>query len=394
MQSSKQFNKSWFLFSMMLVAANLRLPITIIPPLLTTIEKDLGIPKSLAGLITSIPLVTFAVFSPVIVKIAKKFGNELTIFIFFIILIAGSYLRIIPTVWALMIGTFLAGMGIDSGNVLVPAIIKDRLPDQIPLGTSLYTMSMLLIGAIGTALSGILITKISLQSTLGLLSIVAIIALIFWIPNLRHNRRNDSENTTEPIKYRSVWNQSLGWLITAFFGLQSLVYYSFITWLPSILQAHGTSTIFASNLLTVLQLSGLPCSFIVPFLSTKKHGMKGLLTMLLIGYAVAPIGYLLSTSNAVFLTIITIVTGFGSGLAFNMAVIFFTEKTTNPYQTAEVSGMAQSAGYLLAAIGPVLFGFLENLIQSWTLIILILIIMSVLLTLSGVLIARHKPIAE
>lgn len=392
MQSSK-LNKKWFLLSMILVAANLRLPITIIPPLLSTIEKDLGIPKSLAGLITSIPLITFAILSPVIVKVAKKLGNELTIFVFFILLIAGSYLRIIPTVWALMLGTFLAGVGIDSGNVLVPALIKDHLPHQIPLGTSLYTMSMLLIGAIGTALSGVLITKVSLQSTLAILSVVAIVALVFWIPNLRYNHRETTKNF-EQKQYRSVWNQNLGWLITAFFGLQSIVYYSFVTWLPSILQNHGISTIFASNLLTLLQLSGLPCSFIVPFLSIRKNGLRNLLIMLFVGYAIAPLGYLISTSNAVYLTIITIVTGFGSGLAFNMAVVFFTEKTTNPTQTAEVSGMAQSAGYLLAAVGPVLFGFIENVSGSWNMIILILVALSTLLALSGLLVARHKPIEE
>ncbi|WP_338215538.1 CynX/NimT family MFS transporter [Companilactobacillus muriivasis] len=391
--SSGKINKKWFLLSMMLVAANLRLPITIIPPLLSTIEKDLGIPKSLAGLITSIPLITFAIISPIIVKVAKKIGNELTIFVFFILLIFGSYLRIIPTVWALMLGTFLAGVGIDSGNVLVPAIIKDHLPNQIPLGTSLYTMSMLLIGAIGTALSGILITKVNLQTTLASLSVVAIVALVFWVPNLKYNHR---ETTTIQHKtnYRSVWTQNLGWLITAFFGLQSIVYYSLITWLPSVLENHGISTIFASNLLTLLQLSGLPCSFIVPFLSVRKHGMRTLLIMLFVGYVIAPLGYLISTSNAVFLTIITIVTGFGSGLAFNMAIVFFTEKTTNPYQTAEVSGMAQSAGYLLAAIGPVLFGFIENSVGSWNVIILILVVLSTLLAISGLLVARHKPIAE
>ncbi len=227
MTASTKINKSWFLFSMMLIAANLRLPITMIPPLLNTIEKNLGIPKSLAGLITSIPLVTFALLSPIIVKVAKKFGNELTVFLFFILLIIGSYLRVIPTIGALMFGTFLVGVGIDSGNVLVPAMIKDHLPNQIPLGTSLYTMSMLLIGAIGTALAGVLITKISLQLTLMILSIAAIIALVFWIPNLRYNQRDTA--STKRVTYRSVWNQSLGWLITAFFGFQSLVYYSFVT---------------------------------------------------------------------------------------------------------------------------------------------------------------------
>ncbi|TGD23536.1 MFS transporter [Companilactobacillus suantsaicola] len=389
---STKKSQTWFLISMMLIAANLRLPIMIIPPLLNTIEKQLGIPKSMVGLITSIPLITFAVLSPIIVKIAKKWGNELTIFVFFLILIAGSYLRIIPTALALMFGTFLVGVGIDSGNVLVPAVIKDQMPDQIPLGTSLYTLSMLLIGAIGTALSGIFITKISLQSTLAILSVMGIIATTFWIPRLKNNQRTKEQ--IEEKTYRSVWNQDLGWLITAFFGLQSIVYYSFITWLPSLLQSHGISTIASSNLLTLLQLSGLPCSFIVPFLSVKKGGMKKLLTMLFLGYAVSPLGYLLPSENIIFLTIITILTGFGSGLAFNMAVIFFTEKTTNPYQTAEVSGMAQSAGYLLAAVGPTLFGLIQTKTNSWNLIIVILIVLSVLLTTSGIFIARHSPIKE
>lgn len=393
MQTANTKSKKYFLLSMMLIAANLRLPIMIIPPLIKTIESQLGLPKSMAGLITSIPLITFAVLSPIIVKVAKKLGNELTIFIFFLLLIIGSYLRIVPTIAALLFGTFLVGIGIDSGNVLVPAIIKDRMPNEIPLGTSLYTLSMLLIGAIGTALSGILITKTSLQMTLSLLSIMGIIATVFWLPNLKNNQR-DSGQQTKSKNYRSVWNQSLGWLITAFFGLQSIVYYSFITWLPSILESNGLASITASNLLTLLQLSGLPCSFIVPFLSVRKGGLKKLLTMLFIGYAIAPLGYLISTSNLVFLIIVTVVTGFGSGLAFNMAVVFFTEKTTNPIQTAEVSGMAQSAGYLLAAIGPTLFGFLESTTQSWSLIIIILILLSILLTLSGIFIARHKPIKE
>ncbi|GEO59028.1 MFS transporter [Companilactobacillus bobalius] len=391
MQTTK--SKKYFLLSMMLIAANLRLPIMIIPPLIKTIEGQLGLPKSTAGLITSIPLITFALLSPIIVKVAKKLGNELTIFVFFLLLIIGSYLRIIPTIAALMFGTFLVGIGIDSGNVLVPAIIKDHMPNEIPLGTSLYTLSMLLIGAIGTALSGILITKTSLQMTLAILSIMGIIATIFWLPNLKSNQKDSTQQTQSKV-YRSVWNQSLGWLITAFFGLQSIVYYSFITWLPSILESNGIASITASNLLTLLQLSGLPCSFIVPFLSVRKGGLKKLLVMLFIGYAIAPLGYLISTSSLVFLTIVTVVTGFGSGLAFNMAVVFFTEKTTNPIQTAEVSGMAQSAGYLLAAIGPTLFGFLQSSTQSWNLIIIILILLSILLTLSGIFIAHHKPIKE
>ncbi len=390
----KNNNQKWFIFSMMLIAANLRLPITIIPPLLHTIEKYLNIPNALMGLITSIPLVAFAIFSPIIVKIAKKIGNELTVFLFFILLISGSYLRIIPAIWALFFGTILVGIGIDSGNVLVPAMIKDRLPTKIPMGTALYTMSMLLIGAIGTALSGIFISKISLGSTLAILSALSIIALIFWIPNLKSNSREKSNKKEEIPNYKTVWKQPVGWFITLYFGLQALVYYSLITWLPSILESHGVSTMTASNTLTVLQISGLPCSFIVPLMASKKNGRIFLNTFLIIGYVLGPLTFLMDITNTSTLMITSILIGFGSGIAFNEAIYYFTNKTTNPYQTAEISGMAQSSGYLLAAIGPVFFGFIKGLLNSWSSVLILMALFSVLLVTSGIIINNHASIKE
>ncbi|WP_235805138.1 CynX/NimT family MFS transporter [Companilactobacillus tucceti] len=383
-------SNNYFLFSMMLIAANLRLPITIMPPLLRSIEKDLNIPSSMAGLLTSIPLIAFAIFSPIIVKIAKRKGNELTIFLFFILLLAGSYLRVIPAVWALFLGTALVGIGIDSGNVLVPAIIKDHMPSQIPLGTALYTLSMLLIGAIGTAFSGYLITRISLGSTLAILSVMGIIAFIFWIPNVKNNQKDSDEKEEEIPNYQSVWHQSLGWLITLYFGFQSLIYYSLLTWLPRVLTDHGVTTIFSSNLLTVLQIAGLPLSFIVPMLAPKRVGMGLLSFCVALGYFVAPLAFLVNTTSGVYLMIWAIIAGVAQGIAFNTAIFFFTNKTTNPYQTAEVSGMAQSAGYLLAAFGPVVFGIFRE--SSY--IMIVIAVFAALLTITGIIIYRAHLIKE
>jgi len=375
---------------MMLIAANLRLPITIMPPLLNKIEQNLNIPSSMAGLLTSIPLLAFAIFSPIIVKVADKRGNELTIFLFFILLLAGSYLRVIPAVWALFLGTALVGIGIDSGNVLLPAVIKDRMPTNIPLGTGLYTLSMLLIGAIGTALSGVLITRISLSSTLSILSIMGVIAFIIWIPNIRNNQKSVADKDVEVPKYHTVWKQHLGWLITLYFGLQSVIYYSILTWLPKVLGSHGVTTIFSSNLLTILQLAGLPCSFIVPMLAPKKWGMLTLIASVAMGYIVAPLAFLVPITTGAYLVFWSIIAGIAQGVAFNTAIFFFTNKTTNPYQTAEVSGMAQSAGYLLAAIGPVAFGVL----QQTSIILIALAILATLLTITGIIINNSSLIKE
>ncbi|HJE85985.1 MAG TPA: MFS transporter [Levilactobacillus hammesii] len=392
----KQTHSRWFLIGMMLIAANLRLPITIIPPLLPSIERALNLPSSMAGLITSIPLITFAIFSPIIVKLAQRWGNERTVFVLFLLLIGGTYLRIIPTLAALLFGTFLVGIGIDSGNVLVPALIKEHMPYKIRLGTSLYTLSMLLVGAIGTAISGILISRTSLAVTQAYLGIISIIAILAWLPNVRTKRQPPltAEQRSHIPHYQSVWHQPLGWLITLFFGLQSLVYYAIITWLPSILAVHGVSTLTSSNLLTLLQISGLPLSFMVPLLFNKRHGVTLLLSIMTLGYVVAPLTWLIDTQSVPFLTVVCLVTGLGSGVAFNLAIMFFTEKTTNPYQTAAISGMAQSAGYLLAAVGPILFGYLQQFSHSWVPVIWLLAFFAAALTITGFIVHHRGMIAN
>lgn len=160
------------------------------------------------------------------------------------------------------------------------------------------------------------------------------------------------------------------------------------------MESHGVSSVVSSNILTLLQLSGLPCSFIVPLLASKMNGRRFLDTFLIIGYVFGPLMFLLNIQSTWLLVIISFLTGFGSGIAFNEAIYFFTNKTTNPYQTAEVSGMAQSAGYLLAAFGPVIFGYIHDLANTWSLTMVILTLLSVVLVITGITINHHKPIAE
>ncbi|WP_241685262.1 MFS transporter [Companilactobacillus metriopterae] len=383
----------WFIISMMLISANLRLPITMMPPLINSIVKDVGMPQSMLGVLTAIPLLTFAAFSPIIVKIAKKLGNELTIFLLFTFLVIGSYVRVIPSTAALLIGTFLVGVGIDSGNVLMPAVIRDRMPLKMNVGTSLYTLSMLLVGAIGTITAGFLISHTSLKITISVLSSISIIALIFWIPNLKHNEI--AHTNGDVLKtYKSVWKQNLGWLITFFFGLQSLIYYSIITWIPSLLISHGIPTVTASNLLTILQLTTLPFAFIVPAMAANDNSMKYLNIMLVLGYIFAPLGFLINTSNIPLVLIFVLLTGVGAGIAFNLSIVFFAKKTTNPYQTAEISGMAQSIGFVLAAIGPILSGYVQQRFQTWSAMIILFAIVATILASISFIISHKDNIKE
>ncbi|WP_412989494.1 CynX/NimT family MFS transporter [Pediococcus siamensis] len=389
MQKHSQF----LTLSMMLVAANMRLPITMMPSLIQSFKSALNLPNSLAGMLTTIPLITFAVISPIIAKLARRFGNEWVIYVFLVILALGSYLRIVPTIWALLLGTLFVGIGIDAGNVLIPAVIKDNFFSKISVATSEYTLSMLFVGALGTGITGILVKNMPLALVMGILSLISIVNLVTWLPNLKYNVRDKSlSREAAQSNHASVWKMPLGWVVTLFFGLQALVYYSLLTWMPSILLSQGYTNIQSSNMVTVLQLGGLPFAYLVPAVSLKKYGVASMVWITFIGFVGGILGLLMPIHAIWWGTLMNLLIGFGSGAAFNLAVVFFTNKTTNGFETADLSGMAQSAGYLLAAVGPVLFGYLNNLIQSWTLVLLLAAGLAICLALAGVIINRHKNI--
>lgn len=382
------------LWGIIFVAMNMRLPITMMPPLINEIKKSTGLPSSLAGLLTSIPLVTFAVMSPIIVKLAKKYGNKLVILVLFSLLVLGSFLRLIPTVFAIFLGTFLIGIGIDSGNVLLPAVIKDEFPQHVAFGTSLYTVSMMFAASIGSALSGYLIGITSLKNTIFILSLISILGLVFWLPNLNKAAEKKEIKTLAHKKYRSVWNQKISWLVTISFGLQALISYSLITWIPSIILDRGASTMVASTTLTIFQFAGIPFSFFTPILAEKKWGMKFLLAVTFFGFSGGIFGMLLPNASAGYYFFLGLIAGFASSAAFNLVIVFFTKKTTNPIQTAEISGMSQSIGYLLAAVGPIVFGMIRSTFNTWSISLYLSIFLTICLTLVGIALYKSGTIKE
>lgn len=381
---------------MMLVAANMRLPITMMPGLLTSLRHSLGLPSSMAGLLTTIPLLAFAGMSPLIARWGRRWGNEVTIYLLLILVAVGSYLRILPTTTWLLVGTLLVGIGIDGGNVLIPAIIKDNFPTKLAVATSEYTLSMLLIGALGTGLSGTLATHWSLPLTMASLSVIALVNLVVWLPNLRFNHRSPvtaGSTAPAPRTHASVWRTPLAWVVTAFFGLQALVYYSLITWLPTMLTDQGFSAVVAGNLVTVMQLSNLPMAYIVPISSPHRRGVAAMLAVVGLGFIGGTAGMLWPGLSLGWAGAFSIFIGLGSGAAFNLVVVFFTQKTTTGFETADLSGMAQSAGYLLAAVGPIVFGWLGTSL-GWPAVMWLAISLAALLTLTGIVVFRHPTIYD
>lgn len=369
------------LVGIIFVASMLRAPITSVGPLIGIISQDLELSGGQSGLITTIPLVAFAVVSPIAPKLAKKITSERTILSALIILILGLGIRSIPSIATLFIGTTIIGCGIAICNVLIPSIIKKEFSQKSGLVTGIFSVSMNLSGAIASGISVPLVESFGFRwnVALSLWAILALVALISWLPQLS---RTDRPTVTELRQVKpTIWHSKLAWSVTLFMGIQSFIFYILVAWLPEMLVSQGISAAKAGGMLSLLQFTLLPITFIVPILAEKKANQRGYVLVTFSLFMLGIIGLMNSQSLIITLSIMSI--GLAGGMAFSLAMLFFNLRTRDANQAAELSGMAQSVGYLLAAVGPFLFGLLHDQTNSWQLSLYLLIFMTVILLLVG-----------
>lgn len=378
------------ILGVILIAANLRAPLTSVGPLIGMIRDDLGISNTLIGLITTLPLIAFAVLSPLAPRMARRFGMSSVLFGSLLLLVIGIAIRSASSICALMIGTVILGLAISICNVLMPSLIKEKYPLKIGIMIGVYSVAMNLSGAIASGISAPLASQAGLgwKGALGLWGLLAFVALLFWIPQLRRQPQK-LQTAGHNNKRTNLWKSSLAWQVTIFMGLQSMLFYVVVSWLPDILKIQGISTDFAGWLLSIMQLALLPVTFIVPILAGR---MKNQITLMLLTslFFLIGIGGLLSGNDMVLLWVILI--GIGSGCSFSLAMILFGLRTRNAQDAAELSGMAQSVGYLLAALGPILFGYLHDLTNGWNVPLIALLVIVIFMLITGVAAGRNRLI--
>ncbi len=371
----------------------LRSPLTAVGPLISSIRDSLTISNVLAGFLTTIPLLAFAIISPFAPKLARRFGMELTLFGSLILLTAGIIIRSLGTTPTLLIGTFLLGLAIAFGNVLLPSLIKLSFPLQIGLMTGIYSVSMNLSASIAVGVSVPLAhTAFGWQGALGMWSILAFVALLVWLPQLKNKRLAAVPQVQVAKDKLPLWRSPLAWSVTLFMGFQSMLFYTTSAWLPEVLKAQSISADNAGWLVSIMQFSQLPITFIIPIIAGKVKDQRvivaGVVALYLIGYG----GVLLNMTSLTALWMIMI--GLAGGAAFGLAMMFFTLRTRTAQEAANLSGMAQSFGYALAAIGPVLFGLLHDFTAGWTVPMFILIAASVVVLLAGMKAGKNVFVLE
>ena len=386
----------FLIIAIMFVAFNLRAPLTGIGPLVYLIKDDYNISNALAGFITTLPLLAFALFSPFVSKVSDKLGNSKTMFLGIITLLLGEAIRSYTNVVGLFIGTALIGLGIAIGNVVIPSIIKLNFPNRVASITGIYTPCMSIFAAISSGFSVPIATKLGFgwKNTLALWITLAFITLIIWAPQLkRKSGQVMPENNIEVEKLSkvSVWKSPLAWHVTIFMGLQSILFYVIVAWLPTILQDYGINAERSGYMTLFFQLICVPASFIVSQICNKLKDQRILAASTNFIYLIGVIGLYLGKDNFMLYIYLAFI-GIGSGAAISLALSFMGLRASSAKEAASLAGMAQSIGYLMSAFTPSLIGSIYDKTHSFNAPLIILIIITFALFLSSFTAGANKYI--
>ncbi|MCT0008937.1 MFS transporter [Weissella confusa] len=386
-------NQSPFLVpGIVMMGMILRIPFTSIPPVISEVAKGLGVSISSLGILTTIPLLSFAIVSPLAPKFGQKWGIEKLFAIFVLLMAVGSLLRIISMPF-LFLGTVLIGVGIATLNVLLPSAVVANFPTQIGRYTSTYSLAMTIATILASSLAVPIVRATNWQTLILILSVLIVLALVVWLPNTKQN--HVLEPRPADGAQSSIWRNKRAWYLLAYGGLQSLYYYTAMAWLPTMAQQARLSAEAAGYLSGIFTLITLPLTFVLPTAFTRWNNKQRRWIMVgFSAFAFVGVGMILFNGHSfLFWLIVNLLMGFSGGALFPYLLTMFSVKTTTPTRTAELSGMAQSGGYLLAAFGPTLFGYGFGLWHSWTIQLIVLLVLIVLMAAAAWMVEKTDIIA-
>ena len=318
------------------------------------------------GIVAALPMLAFALFSPLAPKAARRFGMERVLAASLALMIVGLVCRSSgPSESLLAGGTLLLAAAIAMGNVLLPALAKRNLPGRVGLAVGTLSVVMALSSALAASASVPLAEYAGWQWSLAVWLLPATAALCVWLAIARRaGAERPSENMLSDGLTGNIWRLRRAWCLSAFMGLQSLLFYSLVNFLPSVLMEKGIGTAAAGNYVALFQIGSLAGSLSASFLFTRIRHRQwfnlGLSLMMLAGIS----GLWLMPAGTAPLWIL--LAGAGTSGCFASALMLFALRSSDSRTAAALSGMAQTVGYSIAAAGPLGMGLLYDVSGSWS----------------------------
>lgn len=383
---SRPMSATFLLITVLVVAASLRAAITSVGPLLTLIGNDTHLSKSALGLLGAIPLAAFAIVSPLVQWLVKRFGTERAVLLALVVLTGATVLRSIPG-WDgwLWIGTAIIGAAIAVGNVLLPTIVKRDFPDHVAAATGGYVAVLSGFAALASGIALPLGNEFGWRISVGAGALLSLIGAIVWLPRLRHQVA--VKTAAEPPSPGSMWRAPVAWWVAMFFAAQMANFYLLITWLPTIEKHTGQSAVAGGWHLFVFQAAGIVGGLLIPRLMRGRADLRAVSTAVALTMVVAMVGLLFAPALVV---LWAIVGGMSAGAALVVGLTFIAARARHTTDAGRLSGMAQSLGYALAMVGPILAGYLLDKTNAWQAPVLLVLVIAVLQLIVGLFAGRDR----
>jgi MFS transporter, CP family, cyanate transporter len=385
---------------------NLRGAITSLPPVFPELQDSLHLSSATISVLAATPVICFGVVSGFAAGLARRAGEERVLLCAIIALVTGLVARGAAPAALLFPGTIVASGAIAVMNVLLSSLIKRRWPERAGFLIGLY-ITALSAGAIVGSLVSVPLwqgTGGSVALTLGWVAAPAALAVLLWLPQARSGPRPAgprSAPTTAPahpapVPARpsrvAVHRYALTWYVTVFMGMQSLVYYATLSWLPSMLRDRGESAADAGDLLALMGVGNLAVSLLVPMAAQRMRSQATLVvpTVIAIAGGLAALLYLPLGGAPAWALIL----GAGQNAALALAIFFTAARAPHAVAAASLSSLAQAVGYLLASAGPLEVGLLHSATGSWNLPVAVLLALCVVMLAAGLLASRPRMLPD
>ena len=368
-----------------LMAFNLRIATSEIPPVL----PDLAIGDVGRSVLATIPVLCFSLAAFAGPLVRSRLGEERALFVMASALLVGIVLRPFGPVWLLFAGTILCGAAVAVMNVMMPGIVRRRFPRRVNEMTAAYTMALSTGAGLAAGLTIPIRTTLggSLPWALAVWAMPAAVALGLWMPQLRWSRPASTQATDVAI---GLLKDRLAWLITLYFGLQSMVFYILLSWLPAIYRAKGSDPSTAGAVLGVVVAVGVVGNLAAPIMAGRLRDVR-LAMWATSGLTIAGLAGVLGAPTETALVWACFI-GVGTGGAFSIALLLLASGSRDGASAARLSSMALGIGYLLATPGPFLAGLIRAATQSWQLPLVLTIGVAAIQLAAGLGAARLEAV--
>ncbi|MEY9848075.1 CP family cyanate transporter-like MFS transporter [Streptacidiphilus sp. BW17] len=385
----------WLLaLALALAAFNLRPAVAALGPQLDTVRSSLHMSAGVAGLVTALPSLCFALFGLLAPKLARRLGPAVTVCLGMAAVTLGIVARsFAPNSGVFLLLSALALAGIAVSNVLMPVLVKRYFPDRLGPVTGLYSMSLALGTSVAAALAVPLTTALGggWRVGLGVWALAAAVALALWLFQAATLRRDGAGAPAAGTATIRITRSRTAWLLGVFFGLQATAAYVTMGWLPQIFQDAGISATQSGVLLAVTMAVGAPLSFVIPSLATRIPHQGPIAAVLAVcGLAAyAGLGFAPAAAPYVWALLLGI-----ANCAFPLVLTMIGLRSRTSEGVARLSAFVQGVGYLISVPGPVVIGVLYQREHGWHQALILLAVLMTVQLFVGLAAGRPRQIED